>query len=186
MDSVRCDVGEVLDLSGSGMRLRTASKPPIAEGQVARLNLKFAGKKANLQVQARWIKRCGLKQFEVGLKFVNVTPKVQAIIDSVARYGFYCKEGLEGEAPAAPGKRESPRRVAATLDLPDYYKTLDVSRRADAKQVRSAFHRLAQMYHPDHNQSEDAPARFMEIKQAYDVLIDPDKRGHYDLLLKAG
>lgn len=180
-EAVRCDVGDVLDLSGSGVRLQTATKPPIEVGQIARITLKFSGKVARLQVQARWIKRAGLKRHEIGLKFINTTPKTRAVIDSVARYGFYCDDKIEGEA--TPRGASKPR-VRATLNLPDYYKTLDIPRAASAEVIRKAYHRLAQVYHPDHNDSEEAPDRFMEVKQAYDVLIDAEKREAYDGLLK--
>lgn len=176
-------MGDVIDLSGSGLRLRTASKPPIAAGQLARITLKFSGKVARLRVQARWIKRAGLKSHEIGLKFINITPKTQAVIDSVARYGFYCDDTIEGESTSKT-KSAAGSRMKATLNLPDYYKTLDIPRGADVKTIRKAYHRLAQVYHPDHNDSDEAPARFMEVKQAYDVLIDAEKRGAYDELLK--
>ena len=63
----------------------------------------------------------------------------------------------------------------------DYYSTLGVSKRADEKEIRSAYRKLARKYHPDVNPNDkSAEAKFKEISQAYDVLGNPDKRKLYD------
>src|SRR5262245_11075192 len=69
------------------------------------------------------------------------------------------------------------------MDYRDYYKVLGVERGATEKEIRSAFRKLAQQYHPDKNpgdkRSED---KFKEINEAYEVLGDPAKRAKYDRL----
>jgi len=63
----------------------------------------------------------------------------------------------------------------------DYYGTLGVSKRADEKEIKSAYRRLARKYHPDVNPNDPkSEARFKEVSQAYDVLKDPEKRKKYD------
>jgi len=64
----------------------------------------------------------------------------------------------------------------------DYYQTLGVSRTADAAEIKKAFRKLAQKYHPDKNPNnpKKAEAKFREINEAYEVLSDPDKRRQYD------
>lgn len=63
----------------------------------------------------------------------------------------------------------------------DYYGTLGVSKRADEKEIKSAYRRLARKYHPDVNPNDpQSEARFKEVSQAYDVLKDPEKRKKYD------
>lgn len=67
----------------------------------------------------------------------------------------------------------------------DYYKTLGVSRNANADEIKKAFRKLARQYHPDKVQGEGkeaAEAKFKEINEAYEVLKDPDKRSKYDQL----
>ncbi len=67
------------------------------------------------------------------------------------------------------------------MEYKDYYKTLGVSRSADEKEIKKAFRKLAQQYHPDKNPGDkSAEARFKEINEAYTVLSDPDKRAKYD------
>ncbi|MBV6503485.1 MAG: Chaperone protein DnaJ [Fimbriimonadales bacterium] len=63
----------------------------------------------------------------------------------------------------------------------DYYAVLGVDRNADAKEIKSAYRRLARKYHPDVNpKSRAAEERFKEISEAYDVLSDEKKRKLYD------
>ncbi|MBP3635007.1 MAG: molecular chaperone DnaJ [Bacilli bacterium] len=62
----------------------------------------------------------------------------------------------------------------------DYYEVLGVSKTADDKEIKSAFRRLAKQYHPDLNKDPDAPEKFKEVQEAYEVLSDPNKRKTYD------
>lgn len=67
------------------------------------------------------------------------------------------------------------------MEYKDYYKTLGVPRGADEKEIKKAFRKLAQQYHPDKNPGDkSAEARFKEINEAYTVLGDADKRAKYD------
>ena len=68
--------------------------------------------------------------------------------------------------------------------MQDYYKLLGVSNFADEAALKGAFRSLALYYHPDVNNSPDAAQKFMEIKLAYDTLIDPTKRATYDYQLR--
>jgi len=63
----------------------------------------------------------------------------------------------------------------------DYYELLGVPRKAGAKDIRTAFRKLARKYHPDLNPG-DKPAeeKFKQIQEAYDVLSDSKKRQMYD------
>jgi molecular chaperone DnaJ len=63
----------------------------------------------------------------------------------------------------------------------DYYKTLEVDKKASPEEIKKAYRKLARKYHPDRNPDDkSAEARFKEISQAYDVVGDPDKRKQYD------
>ncbi len=63
----------------------------------------------------------------------------------------------------------------------DFYEVLGLNRNASPEEIKKAYRRLAREYHPDANaQDESAEAKFKEIKEAYDVLIDPNKKARYD------
>jgi molecular chaperone DnaJ len=62
----------------------------------------------------------------------------------------------------------------------DFYEVLGVSKTASKDEIKSAYRKLAKQYHPDLNHSPDAPKKFEEIQEAYDVLYDDNKRKQYD------
>lgn len=69
----------------------------------------------------------------------------------------------------------------------DYYEVLEVARNASQDELKKAYRRLAMKYHPDRNpDDQDAEIRFKEIKEAYEVLNDPQKRAAYDQFGHAG
>lgn len=69
----------------------------------------------------------------------------------------------------------------------DYYDILGVGRDATPEQIKKAYRTLARKYHPDVNPNDkEAEEKFKEVKEAYDVLSDPDKRARYDQFGHAG
>ena len=66
------------------------------------------------------------------------------------------------------------------MEFKDYYTILGVARDASADDIKRAYRRLARKYHPDVSKEEDAEARFKEMREAYEVLKDPEKRSAYD------
>jgi molecular chaperone DnaJ len=71
--------------------------------------------------------------------------------------------------------------MAAASRSEDFYKTLEVDKKASAEEIKKAYRKLARRYHPDRNPDDkQAEARFKEISHAYDVLGDPEKRKQYD------
>lgn len=67
------------------------------------------------------------------------------------------------------------------MEYKDYYQTLGIEKNADEKEIKRAFRKLAQKYHPDKNPGDaEAERRFKEINEAYTVLADKDKRSKYD------
>src|SRR5437016_8131334 len=66
-------------------------------------------------------------------------------------------------------------------DKRDYYEVLGVGRTASEDEVKRAYRKLAVKYHPDKNPDDPhAEEKFKELGEAYDVLIDAEKRAAYD------
>jgi len=69
----------------------------------------------------------------------------------------------------------------------DYYKVLGVSQNATLEEIKKAYRRLANTYHPDKNPgNKEAEEKFKEINEAYEVLSDKDKRRQYDAMRSNG
>jgi len=69
----------------------------------------------------------------------------------------------------------------ATTAKQDYYDLLGVAKKANAKDIRTAFRKLARKYHPDLNPGDkSSEEKFKQLQEAYDVLSDTKKRQMYD------
>ncbi|WP_120511532.1 molecular chaperone DnaJ [Photobacterium salinisoli] len=63
----------------------------------------------------------------------------------------------------------------------DFYEVLGVGRDASERDIKKAYKRLAMKYHPDRNPGDDTAAdKFKEVKTAYEILTDPQKKAAYD------
>src|SRR5437016_3686680 len=63
----------------------------------------------------------------------------------------------------------------------DYYEVLGIARNATGEEVKRAYRKLAVKFHPDKNPDDPrAEEKFKELGEAYDVLMDADKRAAYD------
>lgn len=68
----------------------------------------------------------------------------------------------------------------------DYYEVLGLEKGASKEEIKKAYRKLARKYHPDVNKDTDAPDKFKEAKEAYEVLSNEQKRAQYDQFGHAG
>jgi len=69
----------------------------------------------------------------------------------------------------------------------DYYEVLGIAKDASDQDIKKAYRKLAQKYHPDkHKGDKDAEKKFKDANEAYEVLSDKQKRAQYDQFGSAG
>jgi hypothetical protein len=170
-DLIACPLGDVVDVSSGGIRLRGRGKAPVCRGQIIPLTLRARDSEVTIKARAVHIRRVGLRVWEAGFAFVDIRPTLMSDIDRLGR---------TGEIPH--WTHVPPRMIRAEASLPDYYGVLGVRQNAKWEDIRKAFHTRAKKYHPDANPDPDAAGKFVRVIEAYKVLKDPDKRKKYDLL----
>jgi len=82
---LQCGLGEVMDISASGMRVRHCGRRIVKEGKVLNLLLKALDRTLPVTVKVVWVKRQGFMRYSFGVEFVDMTPEQAASIASFAR-----------------------------------------------------------------------------------------------------
>lgn len=69
----------------------------------------------------------------------------------------------------------------------DYYEILEITKSANADEIKKAYRKMAIKYHPDKNPGDKASEeKFKEAAEAYEILSDPQKKQRYDQFGHAG
>lgn len=69
------------------------------------------------------------------------------------------------------------------MKSPNYYSILGIPRDVNQEEIRKAYFRAARRFHPDKNISPGDTEFFIDVKEAYEILSDPQKRAIYDAIL---
>jgi curved DNA-binding protein CbpA len=71
------------------------------------------------------------------------------------------------------------------ITVQNYYQLLHIEENAPPEDIKTAFRKLALLYHPDKNaNSPESESYFKLLNNAYSVLTDENKRRDYDLFLR--
>jgi curved DNA-binding protein len=70
------------------------------------------------------------------------------------------------------------------MEMPDYYEFLQISPSAEADTIHRVYRFLAARFHPDNHDTGDT-GKFFLLKEAYEVLSNPERRAAYDVARQA-
>ncbi|MHC5003055.1 MAG: DnaJ domain-containing protein [Planctomycetota bacterium] len=166
---INCELGQIADLSRTGMRVKSGSKPKVKVGQLVQLTLQSPGDTIPVIGRIVWVRRQGLRgSYQVGVMFVNIRPRLAGDLESLAKFGFVQRgRGMGGES-------DSSSSTVSTFDMPKHYERLGLKPGASEREIHDAYRALARQYHPDVN--PDGEEKFLAIKESYELLRDPKNR----------
>jgi hypothetical protein len=113
---------------------------------------------------------------------VGASVYLQAENGSPAQYGTVLHCNFEGSDYKIEVEFREEARGGAALrpeDETDYYEFLQISPKAEHATIQRVYRFLAARYHPDNPETGDAE-KFLVLKQAFEVLSDPQRRAEYD------
>ena len=199
-----CPLGEILDLSASGMRVFCRKRPAFTKGQVLSLCLQSPFQKLALRASVAWTRQVKLGVFHMGLKFVDMQPGMGEGIETMAKHGFADVPNMRPGNRSAAGKAGSacssshkfndhmkiPHTEAsgaplqASASFSDYYSVFGLRMNASDDEIQKAYRVLARRYHPDLCKEPDTERVFAMITEAYQILSDAETRRAYDQRLR--
>ncbi|MCC5823109.1 MAG: DnaJ domain-containing protein [Phycisphaerales bacterium] len=168
-EGIACHAGQVLDISGAGMRLLVAWKDAPRVGDVEHYAFGEGSEAVRVMGTVRWVRPAGRlhKRAQVGVEFVGLSPTRRDALRRFAATGDF-------------GALRAGEHDAVRVEYPDLYKMFGVSPYASENDIRRAYHALSKDLHPDKSPDPDAGARFAELSKAYSILRDKELRARYD------
>lgn len=87
---ITCSLGEVRDLSSTGVRVLCKKNPGIAAGQAICFRMyTLEGKELPVTVEVAWVKKVGWFKRELGMKFLDVSPELRLALLQLCRASTY-------------------------------------------------------------------------------------------------
>lgn len=191
-NTLDCKIGTVRDVSETGFRLSSRKKMALSKGDIHDLQVRTTDKQLTVKARVQWVRRtCWFPAvYEAGFQIVDQRPGVGYALRQLGQYGF-----ANGKAPisgdgsqpkqesSGAGKSAPQDRPQAFINFEDLYGVLGVAPEAAHSEIKSAYRKLAQQHHPDHNDAPDAAEKFDKIAKAYSVLGDAKRRDWYDKMV---
>lgn len=190
-----CALGKVADVSRTGARVLSDGAPPVRPGQSVCVRLVAGGKKLVLSAEVVRVRRVRplSKERSVGLRFVGLSPRHEAALENLGRFGTFVPGADQaadptqtGPSPCASAQATSDAdptsscMAGVSIELPDLYEILGAPPSSTHEELRAAFRKLATRLHPDVNPDPEAHERFQEVVSAWQILGDPELRARFD------
>jgi c-di-GMP-binding flagellar brake protein YcgR len=83
--TLKCDLGDVVDISGTGMRVKVKGKVSIEQGETFPLQIHAPEGSIRVQCKVIWARKVDWRWSEIGLQFDGITPETRAVLNLVAR-----------------------------------------------------------------------------------------------------
>ena len=80
-----CELGQVVNMSASGLRIQSESNPKLKEGTRLTLTLKTQEQQVSVKVEILWSKHVSAGRYEIGAKFVDVSDALASTLGRLAR-----------------------------------------------------------------------------------------------------
>ncbi|MCP4021668.1 MAG: J domain-containing protein [Desulfobacteraceae bacterium] len=65
------------------------------------------------------------------------------------------------------------------MEQTNYFDILGIDSNATMGEIKKAYRKLAFKYHPDHNTGKPGKKKYIQVKKAYEILVDPVKKEEY-------
>lgn len=80
-----CDLGLVVDISASGMRVESGRRPSSRIGEVGPIEIEALGEKFSVPGRIVWIRRTGFWRHAIGVEFGELSPHARHVLVNMAR-----------------------------------------------------------------------------------------------------
>lgn len=84
LQDITCSLGDVVDLSAGGARVRLRGRTPDLDERCV-LHIHGLDQVIELEIRIRWCRRVGLLGREIGVEFVDVAPAARSALALLAR-----------------------------------------------------------------------------------------------------
>ncbi len=179
--AVSCPIGDVVDVSDTGLRLASTKRFRFKIGETHQLVLRAGGQQLRASMRVQWVRRVSLfpVRYEAGFQLVDARPGVGKAIRQMGQFGCATNDSVDAATPEEAKEQATPT-VQASIEIEDLYAVLGVEKDASADEIKSAYRRLAREHHPDRSEAQDAAEVFDRIAKAYSILGDTRRRKWYD------
>ncbi|KAI9028618.1 hypothetical protein DFJ74DRAFT_703582 [Hyaloraphidium curvatum] len=123
--------------------------------------------------------------FKLHLRLADSNTKLYRHAEAFRAYSV--AEGIKPNDPEVARAKRAAAKAEKAAARKDYYQILGLEKSCSEDEIRKAYRKLALQYHPDKQASlsdeEKAKAeeKFKDISEAYNCLIDPQKRRAHDV-----
>ncbi len=193
IDGFMTQLGPLIDISATGMRLRLPKDQPLAPQSVLNFQVRNGGSMFSLRGIVVWCRAKRKSEYaECGVRFIDLSPEHRALVEHVARFGLMPRrdEKVDSSARGASKQHEqheqrnSARPTQVSVEVENLYAILRVPSNATPEQIRTAYRTLARQFHPDRCPTPEATQQFTLVSKAFSVLRDPELRARYDEMLR--